>query len=106
MRTGSISPATACDAPAPASHPRIDRCPTECKKLSASEAPEPRATSSRNTGRHHVGMPGRLRRNPHPRGISKSDRGSSQHLNDFSDVVNPDRREAETDEAAAPSTAY
>src|SRR5262249_47522003 len=24
-----------------------------------------RATSSRNPGRHHLGMPGRLRRNPH-----------------------------------------
>src|SRR5439155_14308437 len=29
---------------------------TKCKKLSASEAPDP--------GRHHLGMPGRLRRNP------------------------------------------
>jgi hypothetical protein len=46
----SFSPSTACDAPAPASHPRIDRCPTECKKLSASEAPDP--------GRHHLGTPG------------------------------------------------
>src|SRR5207248_9016995 len=27
---------------------------------------ERRATSSRNPGRHHVGIPGRLRRNPHP----------------------------------------
>jgi uncharacterized protein (TIGR02391 family) len=27
----------------------------------------PRATSYRNPGRHHLGMPGRLRRNPHPR---------------------------------------
>src|SRR5207247_2192785 len=25
----------------------------------------PRATSCRNTGRHHLGTPGRLRRNPH-----------------------------------------
>src|ERR1700720_2064792 len=25
----------------------------------------PRATSCRNTGRHHLGMPGRLHRNPH-----------------------------------------
>src|SRR6476620_11527093 len=27
---------------------------------------ESRATSCRNTGRHHLGMPGRLRRNPAP----------------------------------------
>ena len=44
------SPATACDAHAPPSHPRIDRPVAECKKLSASEAPDP--------GRHHVGTPG------------------------------------------------
>src|SRR5436853_7487312 len=49
-RTGSISPAIACAARAPIRHPRIDRCATECKKLSASEAPDP--------GRHHVGTPG------------------------------------------------
>src|SRR5207237_10938763 len=49
-RTGSISPAIACAARAPIRHPRIDRRPTECKKLSASEAPDP--------GRHHVGTPG------------------------------------------------
>src|SRR5437016_3050867 len=49
-RTGSISPAIACAARAPIRHPRIDRCATECKKLSASKAPDP--------GRHHVGTPG------------------------------------------------
>src|SRR5207237_7538217 len=49
-RTGSISPAIACAARAPIRHPRIDRCATKCKKLSASEAPDP--------GRHHVGTPG------------------------------------------------
>src|SRR5438270_3658903 len=49
-RTGSISPAIACAARAPTSHPRIDRRATECEKLSASEAPDP--------GRHHVGTPG------------------------------------------------
>src|SRR5438105_7120174 len=49
-RTGSISPAIACAARAPIRHPRIDRCATECKKLSASEAPDP--------GRHQVGTPG------------------------------------------------
>jgi hypothetical protein len=48
-RTGSVSPATGCDAHAPRL-PRIDRAATECKKLSASEAPDP--------GRHHVGTPG------------------------------------------------
>src|ERR1700752_3723243 len=46
-RTGTISPATACDARAPQSHPRIDHSALECKKLSASEALDP--------GRHHVG---------------------------------------------------
>ena len=35
-----------------------------CHKSSASEAP-PWAASRRNTGRHQVGMPGRLHRNPH-----------------------------------------
>src|SRR6266704_268294 len=29
----------------------------------------PRATSCRNTGRHHLGTPGRLRRNPHVAGM-------------------------------------
>src|SRR5262249_3883077 len=48
--TGSISPATACDALVPTKHPRIDQPATECQKLSASEAPDP--------GRHHVGILG------------------------------------------------
>jgi DNA replication protein DnaC len=48
--TGSISPATACDALVPTKHPRIDRTTTECQKLFASEAPDP--------GRHHVGILG------------------------------------------------
>src|SRR5262245_39548323 len=48
--TGSISPATACDALEPTNHPRIDRTTTECQKLFASEAPDP--------GRHHVGTLG------------------------------------------------
>ena len=35
------------------------------QKIVSQRGTGPRATSSRNTGRHHVGMPGRLRRNPH-----------------------------------------
>src|SRR6267154_4596841 len=42
-------PLRACDAHPP-SHPRIDHSAVECKKLSASEAPDP--------GRHHIGTPG------------------------------------------------
>src|SRR5262249_61277600 len=33
--------------------------------------PESRATSSRNGGQHHVGIPGRLRRNPQGRAASQ-----------------------------------
>src|SRR6266536_6664999 len=32
----------------------------------------PRATSSRNPGRHHLGMPGRLHRNPHKADIENA----------------------------------
>src|SRR5262249_48186563 len=48
--TGSISPATACDALVPTKHPGIDQPATKCQKLPASEAPAP--------GRHHVGILG------------------------------------------------
>src|SRR6266536_4782445 len=63
--TGSISPAIACDAHEPAEHQGLTAAPPNAKKLSASEAPDPRAASCRNPGRHHLGMPGRLHRNPH-----------------------------------------
>jgi hypothetical protein len=64
-RTGSILPVIVCDAHAPASHRRIDRPHHRMQKLISQRGTEPRATSCRNTGRHHLGMPGRLRRNPH-----------------------------------------
>src|SRR6266516_5641987 len=35
----------------------------------------PRATSCRNTGRHHLGTPGRLRRNPQKHAASTLKRG-------------------------------
>src|SRR5439155_26577381 len=35
------------------------------RKIIRQRGTGPRATSCRNTGRHHLGMPGRLRRNPH-----------------------------------------
>src|SRR4051812_32607862 len=35
------------------------------QKIVSQRGTGPRATSCRNTGRHHLGMPGRLRRNPH-----------------------------------------
>jgi ABC transporter substrate binding protein len=35
------------------------------QKIVSQQGTGPRATSCRNTGRHHLGMPGRLRRNPH-----------------------------------------
>src|ERR1700731_537127 len=62
--TGSISPATACDARAPAGPPTIDRLPNSMPQIIRQRGTGPRATSCRNTGRHHLGMPGRLRRNP------------------------------------------
>src|SRR5260370_15399891 len=34
------------------------------RKIIRQRGTGPRATSCRNTGRHHLGMPGRLRRNP------------------------------------------
>src|SRR5689334_2221892 len=34
------------------------------QKIVSQPGTGPRATSCRNTGRHHLGMPGRLRRNP------------------------------------------
>src|SRR5205809_7306761 len=63
--TGLISPATACDAPAPPRLPRIDHPSHQMQKIIRQRGTGPRATSCRNTGRHHLGMPGRLRRNPH-----------------------------------------
>src|SRR5438094_8387569 len=63
--TGLISPATACDAPAPPRLPRIDHPSYQMQKIIRQRGTGPRATSCRNTGRHHLGMPGRLRRNPH-----------------------------------------
>src|SRR5213080_2993250 len=62
--TGLISPATACDAPAPPRLPRIDHPSYQMQKIIRQRGTGPRATSCRNTGRHHLGMPGRLRRNP------------------------------------------
>jgi hypothetical protein len=37
------------------------------QKIVSQRGTGPRATSCRNTGRHHLGMPGRLRRNPQQR---------------------------------------
>ena len=57
--TGSISLATACDARTPSSHPRIDRLLPPMQKIVSQRGTGPRATSCRNTGRHHVGTGGR-----------------------------------------------
>jgi hypothetical protein len=63
--TASISPARASDAGAPDQLQRIDHRLTICQKITPAEAPLNRATSSRNAGRHHLGISGRHRRNPH-----------------------------------------
>jgi hypothetical protein len=62
----TFSPVTACDAHAPASYPRIDRPRHRMQKIVSQLGTEPWATSCRYTGRHHLGMPGRLRRYPQP----------------------------------------
>jgi hypothetical protein len=58
----------------------VDHPVTECHKLFTSEAPEPRATSCRNAGRHHLGMSGRLRRNPQAHAYS----GTQERVTAFS----------------------
>src|SRR5512144_1574457 len=58
----SISPATACDASVP--NRRIDHTPDTRQKPTPAGRLK-RATSCRNTGRHDLGMTGRLRRNQH-----------------------------------------
>ena len=44
--------------------PRIDRPTNPMQQIIRQRGAGPRATSCRNAGRHHLGMPGRLRRNP------------------------------------------
>jgi hypothetical protein len=56
----------ACCAQARGSSPRIDHPNNRMPQIIRQRGTGPRATSGRNTGRHHLGMPGRLHRNPHP----------------------------------------
>src|SRR3979409_956990 len=62
------------------------------QKIVSQRGTGPRATSCRNTGRHHLGMPGRLRRNPQlRRGQPVSDRKGG-HVVDYRHVIHALRK--------------
>src|SRR5260221_13678936 len=63
--SASTCPATASAEPA-RNHPtRVDRTKRSVSLITSQRGSTPWATSCRNTGRHQIGMPGRLHRNQH-----------------------------------------
>src|SRR5260221_4085256 len=61
--SASTCPATASAEPA-RNHPtRVDRTKRSVSLITSQRGSTPWATSCRNTGRHQIGMPGRLHRN-------------------------------------------
>src|SRR5438045_9398825 len=64
--SASTCPATASAEPA-RNHPtRVDRTKRSVSLITRQRGSTPWATSCRNTGRHQIGMPGRLHRNRQP----------------------------------------
>jgi hypothetical protein len=87
--------------------PRLTLTPIRCQKSTGQLAaappggiiPESRATSPRNGGRHHPGIPGRFRRNPDTSEVidealywfNMAEPGESQASANLADLTRPDR---------------